>query len=189
MIEIFLLIVAMTLALEYVNYRARVSFKLLEMNPIWRWFDKRGLTWMSLMLHFCIVVGLTSVFLFVYGLAFSLGVFVGFISLNLVADYLTLSKNKRCMTMCPDYKKCVKRRESKCFPLWSGETGRRKKRSKIFIAFGYILFVEGLLLIFLAVHAALSSLFDTALFSGVLAVIAIYLSSMWRRDKHKVQKG
>jgi hypothetical protein len=85
--------------LMYVNYLARVKYKehFKETTKLWLWFDKRGLTVPSLILHFVIITSVM-VFLASYSeLQFFAGLGVGVLLFNVVIDDRALKRKLLCI--------------------------------------------------------------------------------------------
>ena len=113
----FLFIMVMFLPAEvylmYVNYLARVKYKehFKETTKLWLWFDKRGLTFLSLILHFVITTS-AMIFLALYSeLQFFAGLGCGVLLFNVAIDDRTLKSKLPCIEVkCIDLevkKKCL----------------------------------------------------------------------------------
>ena len=97
----FIVAMISELYLVYVNYLARVRYKkyFTEMNPTWKWFDKRGLTHVSLVLGF-IISFLIAIFFGPVLLAHSLiGFLAGAIATNAVFDRITFGRRYLCIKL------------------------------------------------------------------------------------------
>ncbi|MFZ0965196.1 MAG: hypothetical protein WAN82_01025 [Candidatus Bathyarchaeia archaeon] len=99
--------------LMYLNYLARVKYKehFKETTKLWLIFDKRGLTVLSLILHFAIVT-IGMVFLASYSeLQFFAGLGCGLVWFNAIVDDRTLKSKLPCIeTKCANLdirKKCL----------------------------------------------------------------------------------
>ena len=97
----------------YVNYLARVKYKehFKETSKLWLWFDKRGLTVLSLILHF-VIITVVMVFLASYSeLQFFAGLGCGVLFLNVIVDESSLKRKLACVeTKCKNLeikKKCL----------------------------------------------------------------------------------
>ena len=108
----FLITMGSEFYLLYLNYLARVRYKkyFTEMNPTWKWFDKRGWVHVSLFLGFMLSFGLALVFgpiLLAHAL---LGFLAGTISTNAIFDHMTFGRRYLCIKL-----RCDKLEEvSKC---------------------------------------------------------------------------
>jgi len=98
--------------LLYLNYLARVRYKkyFVELNPTWRWFDKRGKTHVALLLGFLISFFII-IFLGITELHIFLGFMVGIISTNTVFDDMTFRRRYLCIkfqcTKLEEVRKCT----------------------------------------------------------------------------------
>lgn len=86
---------------RYLNYLGRVKYKdhFSETTKLWFRFDKKGLTVLSLLLHF-IIITTGILFLACYdSFQFLAGLGCGFLILNVVVDERTLKRNLPCIEM------------------------------------------------------------------------------------------
>jgi len=85
--------------LIYINYLARVRYKkyFVEMNPTWRWFDKKGLAHLSLVLSFII----DTTIILAFGMSTLTGAFLGLITgmlfTNAAFDQITFRRGFICI--------------------------------------------------------------------------------------------
>jgi len=102
----FIFVLFFEFALVYINWEARAKRNALEMNPLWRKFDKRGRTLLSLVITPLIVVLLGS-FALLFNLSLVIGVLLGALIFNLFNDYVVLQKMILC-EHCKYSKDCSK---------------------------------------------------------------------------------
>lgn len=99
-------------ALIYINWEVRGGGKGLEMNPVWRKFDKKGHTLLSLIISLMLVVLIGSIALFL-NVPLIIGVMGGALVFNLFHDYTELQIMKMC-GRCKGYKECSRIKENQC---------------------------------------------------------------------------
>ena len=92
------------LYLMYVNYLARVKYKehFRETSKLWLWFDKKGFTFISLILHFVLTSGMMFIVLF-FNFRFFAGLGCGVLWFNAIVDDRRLERKLLCIE-----KKCEK---------------------------------------------------------------------------------
>jgi len=96
-------ILVMESCLVYVNYLARVKHKryFSEGNWVWRFFDRLGITGISLLVHFTVVFAVT-LFAMSSPITFGLGALFGLVYMNLIMDYMTYRRFQKCIgRKCP----------------------------------------------------------------------------------------
>jgi hypothetical protein len=97
----FGLILLFEFGLLRLNYLARQKSGFMELNWLWRFFDKRGLMVLTLPIHFILVVAI-ALYAMLMGYAWGLGFIVGALGVNFEADRLTWNR----FMQAPGYHRC-----------------------------------------------------------------------------------
>jgi len=125
MIRVMLFLMAgfLEIWLLRLNWLGRKKFGMYESSRIWRWFDRRGLTTLSLCIHFVGVTLLLSAWMAI-GEVLGLAVVVGILLANAIIDNASIKRRSTCMQFCPEYEKCKQRTRQNCYKIW--DNARRR---------------------------------------------------------------
>jgi len=116
-VSLFIIVGILEVWLLRTNWLARKKHAMYEMNPLWRWFDRRGWTRITLVIHFCIIMGISSLFLFSQ-VALMLALYIGVLAFNALYDNIQLTHRLKCKRWCSSYGECMRNRQNHCFKVW-----------------------------------------------------------------------
>jgi len=167
-------------ALSWVNWEARVKRGAIELNPLWRFFDKSGKRILGHLIPFVVVIVIGFVLL-VLNLTWVLGFLFGVLFVNLYYDYSNLLKLDLC-GKCENYTTCLDRSKTHCFPRIDGERIGHKTFKFIYWLLFFGIFILAIPLIF----SILFVVSDMAGFIFVAASIvfdALVCGYLWKNRK------
>lgn len=109
--------------LIWLNWIGRKKMGMYESNRIYRWFDRRGMTTVALVIHFSIITSLFTAWLFM-GEIVGMAIIVGILLTNAMIDNASINRHRTCERSCPEFENCMNRRRQTCFKIWDNAKRR-----------------------------------------------------------------
>lgn len=109
--------------LIWLNWIGRKKMGMYESNRIYRWFDRRGMTTVALVIHFSIITSLFTAWLFM-GEIVGMSIIVGVLLTNAMIDNASINRHRTCERSCPEFGECMNRRRRTCFKIWDNAKRR-----------------------------------------------------------------